>query len=71
MTELVRYTDIVIANEEDCQKALGIEAKADIACGSLDREAYRALTDEIKREFANISLIAVTLRESRCADHNE
>lgn len=71
MTELVRYTDVVIANEEDCQKALGIEAKADVKCGSLDRDAYRELTDEIKRSFPNVSAVAVTLRESRCADHNE
>ena len=71
MTELVRYTDVVIANEEDCQKALGIEAKADVTCGYLDREAYRTLTDEIKRGFPNVSAVAVTLRESRCADHNE
>jgi 2-dehydro-3-deoxygluconokinase len=71
MTELVRYTDVVIANEEDCQKALGIEAKADVTCGSLDRQAYCALTDEIKRRFPNVSTVAVTLRESRCADHNE
>ena len=71
MTELIRYTDIVIANEEDCQKALGIEAKADVASGSLDRETYRTLTYEMKRKFANISLSAVTLRESRSADHNE
>ncbi len=71
MTELVRYTDVVIANEEDCQKALGIEAKADVTCGSLDRDAYRVLTDEIKRRFPGVSAVAVTLRESRCADHNE
>ncbi len=71
MPQLVRHADIVIANEEDCQKALGIGTKADVASGALDREEYRVLTDEIKRRFPNVSAVAVTLRESRSADHNE
>ena len=71
MPELVRYTDVVIANEEDCQKSLGIDTKADVTCGTLDRDVYRALTDEIKRRYPNVWAAAITLRESKCADHNE
>ena len=29
MTRLVRYADIGIANEEDCQRALGISVETD------------------------------------------
>ncbi len=71
MTELVRHTDVVIANEEDCQKSLGIAVKADVASGTLDTDAYRALTERVLDEYPNVSVIAVTLRESRSADHNE
>lgn len=71
MTELVRHTDVVIANEEDCQKSLGIAVKADVTSGALDTDTYRALTDRVLDEYPNVSVIAVTLRESRSADHNE
>ncbi|MEO5953440.1 MAG: sugar kinase, partial [Chloroflexia bacterium] len=33
MPSLVEYTDVVIANEEDCQMALGIESEADVHSG--------------------------------------
>ena len=41
MRELVKYVDIAIANEEDVQMALGIEAEVDVHSGKLDRAQYR------------------------------
>jgi len=61
---------VAIANEEDCQKALGIHAAVDVESGSLDRAQYQALTGKVLTEFPNLRLIAVTLRESRSASHN-
>src|SRR6266851_6281275 len=37
MRELVQYVDIAIANEEDVQMALGIQAEVDVHAGKLDR----------------------------------
>lgn len=70
MRELVTYADVIIANEEDVQKCLGIEAPVDVTSGELDIEVYKALTEEVKKQFPNISVIGVTLRESRSADVN-
>jgi len=70
MRELVKLVDVAIANEEDCQKALGIHAAVDVESGSLDRAQYQALTGKVLTEFPNLRLIAVTLRESRSASHN-
>lgn len=70
MTRIVRYTDVVIANEEDCQKALGIESDMAVHGGSIDTEKYRNLSDAVLATFPNIKKIAVTLRESRSADIN-
>ncbi len=70
MRELVKLVDVAIANEEDCQKALGIHAAVDVESGSLDRAQYQALTGKVLTEFPNLHLIAVTLRESRSASHN-
>ena len=32
MTDLVKYVDVGIANEEDCQKSLGISVDVDVEC---------------------------------------
>ena len=70
MRELVRYVDVGIANEEDCQKSLGISAEVDVASGELDPRKYEALTSKVLSEFSDMSTIAITLRESRSADRN-
>lgn len=70
MTELIRYAHICIANEEDCQMALGIEASVDVHSGQLDEAAYRKLTDTVLSSYPNLRAIAVTLRESFSASHN-
>lgn len=70
MRELVKYADVIIANEEDIQKCLGIEADSDVTKGELDTKVYEDLCAEVKRQFPNVSVIAVTLRESKSADYN-
>jgi len=70
MRELVRYVDVGIANEEDCQKCLGIHADVDVKSGELDTRKYEALTRKVMDAFPDMSMIAVTLRESHSADRN-
>ncbi len=70
MRELVKYVDVGIANEEDCQKCLDIHVDVDVESGDLDTRKYEALTKRVLEEFPNMSIIAVTLRESRSADRN-
>jgi len=70
MTELIRYVDIGIANEEDCQKSLGIEADVDVEDGELDTKKYEGLSARVLETYPNLSVIAITLRESISADRN-
>jgi 2-dehydro-3-deoxygluconokinase len=70
MRKLMRFVDVAIANEEDCQKALGIAAPVDVDSGKLDPEHYAVLTGRVLAEFPNLRLVAVTLRESYSASHN-
>lgn len=70
MRELVKYVDVGIANEEDCQKCLDIHVDIDVESGELDTRKYEALTTKVLEEFPDMSIIAVTLRESRSADRN-
>ena len=70
MRELVTNVDIAIANEEDVQMALGIQAKVDVHSGQLDRGQYEKLTARVLGEYPNLKAIAITLRESKSASHN-
>jgi 2-dehydro-3-deoxygluconokinase len=70
MRELMKYVDIAIANEEDVQMALGIQAEVDVHSGQLDRAQYQKLTGKVLTEFPGLKAIAITLRESKSASHN-
>ena len=71
MRELVKFVDVAIANEEDVQMALGIQAEVDVHSGKLDRAQYQGLAEKVLREFdPNLKVIAITLRESFSASHN-
>ncbi len=70
MTQITQYTDVVIANEEDCQKSLGISVDVDVNSGIIDNSKYQELTNKVLAEYPNVKKIAVTLRESYSADHN-
>ncbi len=70
MPELFRHVDVGIANEEDCQMALGIQADADVHSGKLERESYRRLARTVLAAYPNLRMMAITLRESHSASHN-
>ncbi len=70
MPELVKYVDYGIANEEDCQKSLGIEVDVEVEQGSLDLAKYKMLSEKVLKHFPNLKAIAITLRESKSADIN-
>ncbi len=70
MRQLFKLADIGIANEEDCQMALGIGAEVDVHSGKLAAAQYSRLTGKVMHEFPNLKAMAVTLRESRSASNN-
>ena len=70
MTDLVKYVDVGIANEEDCQKSLGITVDVDVESADLDTAKYDALSAKVLNAYPNMSAIAITLRESYSADRN-
>ena len=71
MSELVKHVDVGIANEEDCQKSLGIDAGFDVGGDRLDPARYEKLTASVLEAFPNLRSIAITLRESHSADRND
>lgn len=70
MPELVSYVNVGIANEEDCQKSLGIGLDADVESGHLDVTKYETLSNKVLAKYPSLKYMAITLRESKSADHN-
>jgi 2-dehydro-3-deoxygluconokinase len=70
MGGLVEYADVIIANEEDCQKSLGIGLDIDPGTGVIDQSRYEKLTGDVLERYPGAGIIAITLRESRSASSN-
>ena len=70
MRELMPFVDIAIANEEDVQMTLGIQADVDVHSGELDRAQYEKLTAKVLAAYPGLKAISITLRESHSASHN-
>lgn len=71
MRTLLPSVHVLIANEEDAAKVLGIHAPdTDVESGSLSLSGYEAVAREIVSQFPNLKRVAITLRESISASHN-
>ena len=70
MTELCRYVDVCISNEEDAKDVFGIEAEAtDIYAGELNHAGYESVARQLAEAF-DFEVVAITLRESISASEN-
>lgn len=75
MRDIVSRVDVGLANEEDCQLALGItledgDSMAAVERGEIRSEYYRSLCEKVLAAFPNLKMQAITLRESFSASHN-
>jgi len=70
MTELCKYVDVCIGNEEDAETSLGFKsAGTDITKGELNLDGYKDVCKQMKEKFG-FKYIASTLRESHSASDN-
>ncbi len=70
MRELVKHVQVGIANEEDCQKALGIDVSVNVHSDALEEDRYRRLAERVLETFPTLEKQVITLRESHSADRN-
>lgn len=69
--KILPFVDVVIGNEEDCHDVLGIKAgETDVHSGTLDISRYPDVAKQVSQQFPNVSKVAITLRESISASHN-
>jgi 2-dehydro-3-deoxygluconokinase len=60
---IVRHVDVLVGNEEDLQKGLGIEGQDVESKSQLDPSAFVAVIEKGVRKFPNVKIVATTLRE--------
>lgn len=71
MRKILPFVDVVIGNEEDCHDVLGIQAEGtDVHSGKLNTDRYPDVARQVAQQFPNVTKIAITLRESLSASHN-
>ncbi|MBN2657598.1 MAG: sugar kinase [Spirochaetales bacterium] len=71
MRKMLPYVDVVIGNEEDAWDILGIKTEnSDVESGHLEIERYPEVARRIVEQFPNVGKVAITLRESLSASHN-
>lgn len=71
MNDLMPFVDVVVANEEDADLCLGIsEPSSDVESGEINTDGYVAVARRIVEQYPNVSKVAITLRESISASHN-
>lgn len=71
MSELMRYVDVCIANEEDAKDVFGIEAEGtDINAGKLNHQGYISVAQQLCQRFG-CQKVAITLRGSISANDND
>jgi 2-dehydro-3-deoxygluconokinase len=71
MGELIQHVDVVIANEEDAEMTLGIsDPSSNVEAGHINTAGYVNVAKQIVEKFPGVKTVAITLRESISASHN-
>jgi 2-dehydro-3-deoxygluconokinase len=63
LARIVANVDVLVGNEEDLQKGLGIEGQDVEAKSKLDPSAFYAVIEKATKKFPNVKAVATTLRE--------
>ena len=70
MSELCKYVNVCISNEEDAKDVFGIEAEgSDITGGKLNKDGYKSVAKQLADRFG-FEKVAITLRTSISASDN-
>ncbi len=63
VARIVENVDVLVGNEEDLQKGLGIPGPEVAAKSKLDSSAFFGMIDQVVRKHPQVKIVATTLRE--------
>ena len=67
---IVEHVDVLVGNEEDLQKGIGIEGQDVQAHSKLDPSAFFAMIDKVVAKHPHVKAVATTLREVHHTNHH-
>ncbi len=70
LARIVAQADVVVGNEEDLQKGLGIPGPKVAAASKLDPTAFYAMIDEVTKRYPRVKAVATTLRDVRSTNRH-
>ncbi len=63
VASIVEHVDVLVGNEEDLQKGLGIPGQDVTAASKLDPSAFFGMIDQVTKKHPQVKIVATTLRE--------
>jgi 2-dehydro-3-deoxygluconokinase len=70
MARLVENADVLVGNEEDLQKGLGIPGPEIAIKSKLDPSAFINMINAVVKKYPNVKVVATTLREVHSTNHH-
>lgn len=68
--KIVENVDVLVGNEEDLQKGLGIPGPEMAAKSKLDPSVFFAMIDQVVKKYPKVKVVATTLREVRSTNRH-
>lgn len=63
LAKIVKHVDVLVGNEEDLQKGLGMPGPEVSAKSKLDPSVFFGMIGEVTKKYPNVKVVATTLRE--------
>ncbi|MFZ5946783.1 MAG: PfkB family carbohydrate kinase [Stygiobacter sp.] len=70
INEIVKYVDVLVGNEEDLQKGLGVQGPDVHSKSKLDPTVFFGMIENVIKKFPQIKIVATTLREVYSTNHH-
>jgi len=70
MKSIVENCDVLVGNEEDLQKGLGLKGPDVAAKSKLDPTVFFGMMEQVVKKFPKVKIVATTLREVHSTNHH-
>ena len=70
IASIVENVDVLVGNEEDLQKGLGIPGPEVAAKSKLDPSVFFGMIDQVTKKYPKVKVVATTLREVHNTNHH-
>ena len=70
VSRIVEHVDVLVGNEEDLQKGLGIRGPEVASASKLDSGAFVGMMGEVRTKYPRVRIVATTLREVQASSRH-